>query len=281
MSAARLGLVAGGGALPVAIAQDCKAKGRPVFVLRLEGFADDAFEGFDTATAPLGRFGEAIDWLKAAGCGSVCFAGHVARPDFASLAFDDVGRRAAPTLVAAAAQGDDALLRATAQVFADAGFAIEGAQAVTQSLLLPTGVLGAVSPAADSQKDIVKALAVARAMGALDVGQGAVIARGLVLAVEAQEGTDAMLARVAGLPQALRGAAERRSGVLAKAPKPIQDRRLDLPVIGPKTIEAAAAAGLAGVVGEAGGVILLDRMQVIALADALGLFVLGVAPDGA
>lgn len=276
----RLGVVAGGGALPLAVAEGCRTSNRPVFVLRLDGFADADFDGFEQAAAPLGRFGEAIDKLKAAGCTSVCFAGQVARPDFARLAFDELGLRVAPDLIAAAAQGDDALLRATAQIFADAGFAIEGVQAVTQSLLLPAGVLGAVSPGDEIRADIVKALSIARAMGALDVGQGAVVARGLVLAVEAQEGTDAMLARVAGLPPALRGAPDGRQGVLAKAPKPMQDRRLDLPVIGPTTIEGARAAGLAGVVGEAGGVLLIDRERVIALADAHGLFVLGVAPDG-
>jgi hypothetical protein len=274
----RLGLVAGGGSLPLAIARHCAEIGRPLFVLRLDGYADADFSAFEGVSVALGRFGEAVERLRAAGCGSVCFAGLVARPDLAKLELDALGRQAAPALIAAAAQGDDALLRAVAQVFGDAGFRVEGAQATMDALLLPIGALGAVAPGAAYDGDIAKALQVARAMGALDVGQGAVVASGLVLAVEAQEGTDAMLARVAGLPEALRGSAAARRGVLAKAPKPIQDRRLDLPVIGPNTIRAAAAAGLAGVVGEAGGVLLVEREQVIALADQLGLFVLGVTP---
>ena len=114
---------------------------------------------------------------------------------------------------------------------------------------------------------------IARAMGALDIGQGAVVAHGVVLAVEAQEGTDALLRRIATLPAALRGA----GGVLAKAPKPIQERRVDLPTLGVATIEAAAMAGLVGIVGEAGGVLVLDRAAVAATADRLELFVCGEA----
>ena len=120
-----------------------------------------------------------------------------------------------------------------------------------------------------------QALRIARATGALDIGQGAVVCDGLVLAVEAQEGTDAMLRRCAALPAAVRGAPEARRGVLAKAPKPIQERRVDLPTLGVATVEAAAAAGLAGVVVEAGAALVLDRAAVTAAADRLGLFVWG------
>lgn len=274
----RLGLIAGAGALPAAIAQHCRATGRPIFVVRLADFANPALAAFEGDEVNLGQFGRAIEVMKAAGCETVCFAGAVSRPDFARLVFDDLGMAVAPRLLQAAREGDDALLRAVSALFAEAGFRIEGAHEAMQALLLPARALGAVSPEPEHRADIQKAFEIARAMGRLDVGQGAVVASGLVLAVEAQEGTDAMLARVAGLPAALRGGADARRGVLAKAPKPIQDRRLDLPVIGPVTIEAAAAAGLAGVVGEAGGVILLDRPGVVAAADRLGLFVLGVEP---
>ena len=123
-----------------------------------------------------------------------------------------------------------------------------------------------------------RALVVARAAGALDIGQGAVVCDGVVLAVEAQEGTDAMLRRCAELPAALRGSPEAPRGVLAKAPKPIQERRVDLPTLGPATIEAAAAAGLAGGGGRSGGALVLDRAEVIAAADRLGLFVWGAPP---
>jgi DUF1009 family protein len=147
-------------------------------------------------------------------------------------------------------------------------------------LSLPRGLLGAVAPSAEARADAERALEVARAIGRLDVGQAAVVCRGLVLAVEAQEGTDAMLARTAELPEPLRGAPGAPAGVLAKAPKPIQETRVDLPTIGLATVQAVARAGLAGIVGEAGRLLVLDREAVIALADELGVFVLGVEPAG-
>jgi DUF1009 family protein len=130
-------------------------------------------------------------------------------------------------------------------------------------------------------RDLEKALEAARVAGRFDIGQGAVVCDGLVLAVEAQEGTDAMLARIPDLPEALRGTPEARRGVLAKAPKPIQERRVDLPTIGVRTVENAARAGLAGIAGEAHGLIVLDRDGVIEAADRLGLFIWGAAPHDA
>jgi UDP-2,3-diacylglucosamine hydrolase len=149
---------------------------------------------------------------------------------------------------------------------------------VMDDLGLAAGPLGRVTPAAEHAADIAQAMDVARAIGRLDAGQAAVVCRGLVLALEAAEGTDAMLARVAELPEALRGRPGAPLGVLAKAPKPAQETRVDLPTIGPATVHAAARAGLAGIVGEAGGLLVLDREGVIALADELGVFVLGLEP---
>ncbi len=145
-------------------------------------------------------------------------------------------------------------------------------------MTLPRGALGKHVPTDSHVADMDRALHVARAIGALDVGQGAVVCDGLVLAVEAQEGTDAMLRRVADLPEAVRGNPEAPRGVLAKAPKPIQETKVDLPTIGVATVQRAARAGLAGVVGEAGRLLIVDREQVIACADDLGLFVYGVEP---
>jgi hypothetical protein len=164
------------------------------------------------------------------------------------------------------------------------GFAIEGAHEVGAGLALGEGPLGRVAPSEAHRADIIRALSVARAIGKLDIGQGAVVARGLVLAVEAQEGTDAMLARCAELPVALRGTPEAPMGVLAKAPKPIQERRIDMPTIGVATVTAAAHAGLAGIVGEMGALLVVDRQAVVQRADDLGLFIVGVAhlpEDGA
>jgi DUF1009 family protein len=274
----KLGLVAGGGALPLTLAERCRAAGRPLYVIRLKGFAEPPLDAFDGAEAGVAELGRVFDHLRRAGCEAVCFAGLVARPDFAALKPDLRGLKVLPGAIAAARRGDDALLRFLLAEFEKEGFAVEGAQEVDDSLTLPEGPLGAVAPGPEHAHDVAQALSVARAIGGLDIGQGAVVADGLVLAVEAQEGTEAMLRRCAELPQALRGTAEARRGVLAKAPKPIQERRIDLPVIGPATVERAAAAGLAGVVGEARGILVVDRAGVIAAADRLGLFVLGVAP---
>lgn len=264
-----LGLIAGGGDLPVALARHCRAADRPVFIVRLAGFADPPLRDFPGVDLPLGALGAAIKALRSAGCQEVAFAGLVRKPDFGALRVDGRGLRALPRVIAAARRGDDALLRALADEFAREGFTLVGAETVTQSLTLTSGRLGALDAPEALSPDIDRAFAVARAIGRLDVGQAAVCAAGRILAVEAADGTDAMLRRLMG-----RG----RGGVLAKAPKPGQDRRIDLPVVGPRTVRLAAEAGLAGIAGEAGQVLVLDRDGVIAAADAAGLFVIGVAP---
>ncbi|MFO0020624.1 MAG: UDP-2,3-diacylglucosamine diphosphatase [Alphaproteobacteria bacterium] len=273
----RLGLIAGGGDLPLQIARHCVETGRPLFVVRLRGFADPSMDAFPGEVVGLAEVGRCIRVLKAAGCEAVCLAGNVARPDFAALKPDLRGMAMLPRLVLEARRGDDALLRAVLDEFRKEGFAIEGAHEVRSDLVLGAGVLGRHAPDTAHQADIRRALEIARRIGELDIGQGAVVCDGLVLAVEAQEGTDAMLRRVAEeVAPALRGEAGRRRGVLAKAPKPIQETRVDLPTIGPATVRGAARAGLAGLVGEAGRTLVLDREDLVALADELGLFVLGV-----
>jgi DUF1009 family protein len=276
----KLGLIAGGGGLPVEIARHCERSGRPLFVVRLKGFAGHALAEHAGAEVGLAELGKCLKALRRAGCGSVCLAGNVARPDFASLMPDLRGLMLLPRVVAAARKGDDALLRVLVGEFEKEGFRVEGAHEVMDDLSLPAGPLGACAPSEADLADARRALEVARAIGRLDVGQAAVVAHGLVLAVEAQEGTDAMLARVAGLPAHLRGRPGAGAGVLAKAPKPIQETRVDLPTIGLATVQAVASAGLAGIVGEAGRLLVLDRDALIALADELGVFVLGVEPDG-
>lgn len=272
----KLGLIAGGGALPSVLAEQCRAAGRPYFVVRLLGMADPSLADHPGADIGIAELGKAIKALKAQKCETVCFAGVVARPDFASLKPDMRGLAALPGIVAAARQGDDGLLRRVLSEFEKDGFVVEGAHEVLAELTLPVGLLGRVSPSDAHKRDIERALQVARELGAMDVGQGAVVCDGLVLALEAQEGTDAMLRRVAELPEALRGSPGRMRGVLAKAPKPIQEMKVDMPTIGLGTVEWAARAGLAGIVGEAGRLLVLDRDQAIALADDLGLFILGV-----
>jgi DUF1009 family protein len=271
----KLGLIAGGGALPVDLARYCRDQGRPLFVVRLTGFAEPELVAFDGADLPLGRLGAAVEALRGAGCQAVCLAGKVARPDFRSLRPDLRGLAALPGALRAAREGENGLLAFLLAEFESEGFVAEGAHEVMADLVLRSGPLGRHKPKRGRHADIARALAAARAVGSLDAGQGAVVCDGLILALEAQEGTDAMLARVATLPVAIRGTPRRRRGVLAKACKPDQERRVDLPTLGPETVRRAAAAGLEGIVGEAGLTLVVERDELRALADELGLFVIG------
>lgn len=275
MTRPKLGLIAGGGDLPQAVAQRCDAEGRDLYVVRLDGFADPHLTRWPGDDFGMAQIGAILKALKRSGCAAVCLAGIVNRPDFKTLKPDLKGASLLPGIVAAAAKGDDALLRKILSVFEAEGFAVEGADDILGGETLPAGALGAVTPTAKQMSDLKKALHIAEKSGELDIGQGAVVCDGLVLAVEAQEGTDAMLDRVAALPADLRGRPGQARGALGKAPKPIQDLRVDMPVIGPRTLENAARAGLAGVGGVAGRLILIDRPGVIETADRLGLFVWG------
>jgi len=273
---APVGVIAGGGDLPRQLLDRLTAAGTPVFVLAIAGAADAALVGeYPGAEVSIGEIGRQIEALRAAGCRDVTFVGIVRRPDFSSLRLDMKGALLLPKVVAAARKGDDALLRVVLQVYEDAGFRVRGADEFAASLLAEAGALGKQTPDEAAANDIRIAARAAAAIGELDIGQGAVSCDGVVLALEAQEGTDAMLRRCATLPPHLRGAPGARRGVLVKRPKPIQERRIDLPTIGVDTIRLAAEAGLAGVAVEAGAAIVLDAPGVRTLADELGLFVYG------
>ncbi len=275
----KIGLIVGGGELPSTLANLCRATGRPYVVLRLRGFADPEMAEHPGVEVGIAELTRVFDMLHQEQCQAVCFAGNVRRPDFAKLKPDLRAIKFLPGVLAAAIKGDDALLRHLIDQFEREGFKVEGAQEVAANLLLPEGPLGRIAPAAEHRADIDLAVKVAKAIGALDVGQGAVAAKGVILAVEAQAGTDAMLRHCVELPIELRGDADHRIGVLAKWPKPIQERRIDLPTIGAATVEGAAAAGLAGIVGEAGATLMMNRAALVAAADRLGLFVYGLAPE--
>jgi DUF1009 family protein len=272
-----LGLIAGGGDLPRRVAEAAHAQGQPVAVIALEGLAGPWVERFPHMRAGMGELGKMLDFLHAQGVATVSFAGVVKRPSFASLKVDGRGAALLPRAIAAALKGDDALLRVVVGAFEEQGFSIAPPEALDGDLLAQQGPLGALEPTPEHARDIARGFEIARAMGALDIGQGAIVCAGVVLAVEAQEGTDRMLARVAELPEAIRGAPGARRGVLVKAPKPIQDRRIDLPTLGVATIEGVDRAGLAGVAIEAGGALIVDRDAVRRAADAAGVFV-WVAP---
>lgn len=273
----KLGIVAGAGPLPHRIAGACARRGEAVHVVRLAGMADADFSSFSGETAGLAEAGRIIRSLKNAECDAVVMAGVVRRPDFRSLKPDWRGAALIPKLVAAAARGDGAILSALVETLESEGFIVVGADEAMQELLVAQGQLGRLAPDLGALADIAKGAAVIRALGPYDVGQGAVVASGHVLAIEAAEGTDAMLDRCAALRASDRDGA--RNGVLVKRPKPQQEMRVDLPTIGAETIRRACAAGLSGVAVEAGKAIAIDADEVAATADALGLFVYGFAAD--
>ncbi len=272
----KLALIAGGGSLPVRLAQACETMGRPFHIIALKGVTDPSFERFPHTWCGLGTVGHTVSVLKDQGCAAVCMAGIVRRPNFSDLKLDFLGTRLLPRALKAARSGDDALLRFLVEIFEERGYAVEGPDQVLGALLAPEGAMGRLQPDRDAMADLSLAWRVATRLGEFDIAQGAVVARGLVLAVEAAEGTDAMLERCAALPEALRGSQEARAGVLVKRPKPAQERRIDLPTIGVRTIENAARAGLTGIGVAAGAALVLDQDEVIAAADRLGLFVTGL-----
>lgn len=275
-----IGLVAGGGDLPKHVVHAAQQDGHEVSVIALKGYADLA-NFTEAKSLGVAEFGKMTKALKKAKATHVCFAGIVKRPDFKKLKPDLKAMFYMGGAVKAAKQGDDALMRYLLELFEKEGFHVIAPQEVCKSLLLPEGILG-MSPLIEAHKDDAKiACEIASKIGSMDIGQGAVVCQGVVLAVEAQEGTDEMLKRVADLPAEIRGSASERKGVLAKMVKPTQETRVDLPTIGPATIEYAAAAGLAGIVAEGGGAFIIDKEQVITLADAAGLFIAGLPPSKA
>ena len=272
-----LGIIAGGGALPCAVARSAEDSGEKVFLLGLRGVADPEIDRFPHAWASLGEAGKMLRLLREKECKRVLFAGRVARPGFSELRTDAKGILLLPRIVAAARRGDDALLRSLSEILLEEGFSPVGIAEAAPALLAAEGQLGRVKPSAEDMRDIALGLKTVRALGTLDIGQAAVVCAGLVLAVEAAEGTDAMIRRAGTLPQAIRGTHEKRRGVLIKALKPTQDGQTDLPVVGVQTVTNAAEAGLAGIAIEAGRSVVVEQRQVREAADRAGLFLFGFA----
>lgn len=275
-TAAPLGVIAGGGPLPARVAEAARASGRAVFVIGLEGSADPAMiASYPHEFVRIGAAGRILALLRQHRCADLVLIGPVRRPSLLDLRPDADGARILARLGRAAFGGDDGLLTALIRVLSERGFRVIGAHEILSEALAPAGLLGRHAPDATALADLARGVAVVRALGAVDVGQGCVVQQGLVLAVEAVEGTDAMLGRCAALARNGPG------GVLVKLVKPGQDRRADLPTIGAGTVRAASKAGLRGIGVEAGGTLLADRAALIAEADATGLFLLGLDPDSA
>lgn len=259
-------LIAGKGRLPAALAGAMSA---PPIVASVEGFAPEGL-AVDLSFR-VERLMPFLASLQDRGVQAVVFAGAVTRPRLDPALLDPATATMLPRLMQAMAAGDDATLRAVLEIFAEAGFAVAGVADVAPSLLPGAGLLaGTLTPV--DEADAARAAGIVTALGAVDVGQGAVVAQGLCLGVEALPGTDALLAGVAALPAGLRPDPARGRGLFFKAAKPGQDRRIDLPTLGPDTLRAVAAAGLGGIAFEAGAVICLDLPEMQRLARDLGLF---------
>jgi DUF1009 family protein len=274
-----LGIIAGGGDLPRAVAQSAMESGRDVHVLAVRGSADEAWlSDFSHDWMAIGEWGRSVKLLAAAGAEEIVLVGKVDRPTLSEVKFDAKGLLVLPSLLAAARKGDDAMLRVTSDFYGKEGFKVLTAAEAAPGLVMGEGLLGKRRPGDDDWDDIKRAFAIIRALGHLDVGQAAIVCEGLPLCVEAAEGTDAMIARVNSLRKNLHGTPEKKRGVLAKGLKATQDRKTDLPVIGIKTVQGAHEAGLTGIALEAGSSLIMDKRAVAAEADRLGLFVIGVTP---
>lgn len=277
-----VGIICGGGVLPAAVAEAVLRAGRDVYLLPIKGWADSASVArYRHDWIKLGQFGRLRTLARNAGCSEVVFIGNVLRPSLSMLRLDWSTLRLLPRALDALRGGDDRVLSRMARVFEEHGFRVVGAHELAPDILVPEGVLGRVAPSARQWDDALRGLDLIDAIGRFDIGQAVVVADNHVLAVEAAEGTDAMLMRIADLRREGRVRTAPGAGVLVKAPKPQQDRRVDMPAIGPQTVEHVKRAGLGGLAVRAGEVIVAEPEAVVSAADAAGLFVIGVAAGAA
>jgi DUF1009 family protein len=267
----RIALIAGRGTLPRAVAASLDAP----LIVSPEGYLPDGLS--PDLTFRLERLVPLLDHLTREGVQRVIFAGAVQRPNLDPALFDPATAQLVPQLLAALHSGDDAALRAVMGIFEEAGFEVIGAAEAAPALVPEAGLLCGEITEAD-RRDAARAAEIVAAIGAVDVGQAAVVSQGLCLGVEALPGTDAMLDFVAETGSRLRPDPDGARGLLYKAPKPGQDMRADMPSIGPETIHRVATAGLGGIAWEAGRVIVLQREETVARAELAGLFLWSRAP---
>jgi UDP-2,3-diacylglucosamine hydrolase len=268
-----LGIIAGGGQIPCAVAESVVARGLAVHVFGIRGEASEAIERFPNTWVKWGELGKLFATCDKIGCRDLVIVGGVSRPDLANVKFDFGAIKNLPFIISLSKGGDDHVLSNIVRFFESKEFRVHGAAEMAPELLMGEGNLGKRTPTPEELADIEIGLNVVRELGRLDVGQAAVVAKGYVLAVEAAEGTDAMLERCAELRKS--GRARGRTGVLIKAPKPGQEERIDMPTIGPATVQRAVAAGLAGIAVAAGRVLMAEREATIDVANRNGLFLLG------
>ncbi len=277
--ASPIGIIAGGGRLPFAVADSLIAQGRKPVLFALRGFCDPAQVGrFHHHWISIGQFGALKKLLRAERCETLVFIGSLVRPALSEIRLDLGTLQVMPSVIKAYRGGDDHLLSRIGGIFEQHGFRLVGIRDVAPDVLMPEGTLTRLRPDAQALADIAKGREVVAALSAFDIGQGCVVIDGHVVAVEGIEGTDAMLMRVARLRDegVIRAGIGR--GVLVKAAKRGQDLRFDLPTIGPDTVKEALTAGLAGVAIVAGNAIVAEPQAMIAAADKAGLFIEGLTP---
>ena len=272
-----IGLIAGGGVMPFAVADSLIARGIDPILFALKGACDPvAVERFRHHWIPVGQFGRAAKLFRTEGCRDLVFIGTLVRPALSELRLDWGTIRMIGHLAASFRGGDDHLLSGIGRLFEQYGFRIVGIRDVAPDLLMPEGRLTRAAPDQDAAADIARGSEVLRALSPFDIGQAAIVIDGHVVGVEDIEGTDGLLARIARLRGEGRIRAKPARGVLVKAPKSGQDLRFDLPTVGPRTIEGAVKAQLAGVAIVAGNTIVVEPQAMIEAADAAGLFVTGL-----
>jgi UDP-2,3-diacylglucosamine hydrolase len=275
-----LAMLCGGGSLPVAVADKVVAGGRSVLLFPFRGAAEGtAVERFPHHWVHIGQIGKFLRLARAAGCHDVVFIGSLVRPSLWQVHLDFKGLTILPRAFAAYRGGDNHLLTSMGKVLEEEGLHLLGAHEVAPDILMPEGALARAQVSERDRADIALGLDYLHTAGRFDIGQAVVVADRHVLAVEAAEGTDAMLTRVAEMRANGRVQTPRGIGILVKAPKPAQDRRFDLPSIGPQTVENAARAGLGGIAVVAGSTIVAEPEQLVKVADRANIFVIGV-PSG-
>jgi UDP-2,3-diacylglucosamine hydrolase len=274
--ASPVGLIAGGGALPFAVADSLATRGLSSVLFALRGACDaQQVERFRHHWIAVGQFGHLTKLLRAEGCRDLVFIGTLTRPALSEVRLDWGTLRVVRQVWAAFRGGDDHLLSGIGRILEQDGFRMVGIRDVAPDLLMPAGCLTRAAPDAQAEADIAKGRDVLGALSPFDVGQAAVVIDGHVVGVEDIGGTDGLLARIAQLRAQSHIRAAVGRGVLVKAPKGGQDLRFDLPTIGAMTVDGVRQAGLAGVAVAAGATQIADPQGVIAAADGAGLFVTG------
>jgi DUF1009 family protein len=273
-----LAIVSGGGTLPFEVADAAIARGRKVLLFPIKGAADpQRAKSYPHRWIGLTQGRTLMRLMRKEGCRDVVLIGSLNRPSpwQILLSLHDI-LSMLPTLLGALRRGDNHLLSVVARFAERNGFHIIGAHEVAPEILVKKGSLTARQPSDIQRTSIDRGLALLNAIGSYDVGQGAVVINQNIVAVEGIEGTDAMLARVRDLRRLGRVATMAGEGVLVKAPKPQQDRRFDLPAIGPKTVRGVAEAGLAGLAVVAGQTVIAEPEELLREADRLKVFVVAV-----